>query len=156
VTIESVAAARAAARFSKSMEVALASVNLSLPQYRLLAYLSRGSERASALAGRLDVSPPSLTALVDGAVARGLVEGVTAEEDRRSVRHVITATGAETLERADEAVAARLNGVTQHLSAAQARKVLEGLELLGEAMDAARQAREEQAPTATATVGGRA
>jgi long-chain acyl-CoA synthetase len=149
VTIESVAAARAAARFSKSMEVALASVNLSLPQYRLLAFLSRGSERASALAGRLDVSPPSLTALVDGAVARGLVERVTAEEDRRSVRHVITAVGEEALAKADDAVAARLNGVTQHLSAAQARKVLEGLELLGDAMDLARQARENQTPTAT-------
>jgi long-chain acyl-CoA synthetase len=153
VTIESVAAARAAARFSKSMEVALAGVNLSLPQYRLLAYLSRGSERASALAGRLDVSPPSLTALVDGAVARGLVERVTAEEDRRSVRHIITPAGADALARADEAVAARLASVLEHLSASQTRKALEGLELLGQAMDLARQAREDQP---AASVGGRA
>ena len=138
------AAARAAARFSKSMEVALASVNLSLPQYRLLAYLSGGPERATALAGRLDVSPPSLTALVDGAVARNLVERVTAEEDRRSVRHVITPAGAEALARADDAVAARLAAVTEHLSPAQAKKALEGLELLGKAMDLSRAAREKQ------------
>ena len=138
------AAARAAARFSKSMEVALAEVNLSLPQYRLLAYLSGGPERATALAGRLDVSPPSLTALVDGAVARKLVERVTAEEDRRSVRHVITPTGAEALARADEAVSARLAAVTEHLSPAQAKKALEGLELLGRAMDLGRAAREKQ------------
>ena len=138
------AAARAAARFSKSMEVALSSVNLSLPQYRLLAFLSESPERATALAGRLDVSPPSLTALVDGAVARQLVERVTAEEDRRSVRHVITPKGAEALARADEAVAARLAAVTDHLSPAQARKCLEGLELLGRAMDLGRAAREKQ------------
>jgi long-chain acyl-CoA synthetase len=134
------------------MEVALSSVNLSLPQYRLLAFLSGGPERATALAGWLDVSPPSLTALVDGAVARQLVERVASEEDRRCVRHVITTTGAEALARADEAVAARLAGVTEHLSPAQARKALEGLELLGRAMDLARQARDAEP---AAPIGGR-
>jgi long-chain acyl-CoA synthetase len=149
VSIESVAAARAAARFSKSMEVALSSVNLSLPQYRLLAFLSGGPERATALAGWLDVSPPSLTALVDGAVARHLVERVASEEDRRCVRHVLTATGAEALEKADEAVAQRLAMFTQHLTPAQERKALEGLELLGQAMNLARQAREQDSDKAT-------
>jgi long-chain acyl-CoA synthetase len=137
-----VAAARAAARFSKAMEVALSNVGLSLPQYRLLAFLSGGPERATALAGRLDVSPPSLTALVDGAVARKLVERVASEEDRRCVRHVITDAGAETLARADEAVAQRLAAATDFLSPAQAKKALEGLELLGHALDLAREARE--------------
>lgn len=138
------AAARAAARFSKSMEVALSSVNLSLPQYRLLTFLAGGPERATALAGRLDVSPPSLTALVDGAVARNLVERVTAEEDRRSVRHVITPAGAEALALADEAVSARLAAMTDHLSPSQAKKCLEGLELLGKAMDLHRASRDKQ------------
>ncbi|HUP84929.1 MAG TPA: MarR family winged helix-turn-helix transcriptional regulator [Acidimicrobiales bacterium] len=143
MSIESVAAARAAARFSKSMEVALSSVNLSLPQYRLLAFLSGGPERATALAGWLDVSPPSLTALVDGAVARKLVERVATEEDRRCVRHVITQEGAAALAEADDAVAARLAAVTGHLTAAQAKKALEGLELLGKAMDLARAVRSD-------------
>ena len=149
MSIESVAAARAAARFSKSMEVALSSVNLSLPQYRLLAFLSGGPERATALAGWLDVSPPSLTALVDGAVARKLVERVASEEDRRCVRHVLTPIGAEALERADEAVAQRLQTFTQHLTPAQARKAIEGLELLGQAMNLARDAREKESDKAT-------
>ena len=149
MSIESVAAARAAARFSKSMEVALSSVNLSLPQYRLLAFLSGGPERATALAGWLDVSPPSLTALVDGAVARKLVERVASEEDRRCVRHVLTPIGAEALERADEAVAQRLQTFTQHLTPAQARKAIEGLELLGQAMNLARDAREKDSDKAT-------
>ncbi len=139
------------------MEVALATVGLSLPQYRLLAFLSGGPERATALAGWLDVSPPSLTALVDGAVARSLVERIAAEDDRRCVRHVITPTGAEALERADLAVAARLDEVTQHLSPAQAKRALEGLELLGKALDIAREVRTaaEAAPKAAAAAAGR-
>lgn len=150
LTSAPVAAARAAARFSKSMEVALSSVGLSLPQYRLLAFLSGGPERATALAGWLDVSPPSLTALVDGAVARNLVERVASEEDRRCVRHVITPGGGAALERADAAVADRLADVTRHLAPAQARKALEGLELLGKALDLAREAATEQPPRETA------
>ena len=141
-----VAAARAAARFSKAMEVALAEVGLSLPQYRLLVFLSGGPERATALAGWLEVSPPSLTALVDGAVARQLVERVTSEEDRRGVRHVITPQGEEALARGDGAVGLRLSGALDHLSPAQARKALEGLELLGQAMAAAREARQAATP----------
>jgi len=137
------------------MEVALATVGLSLPQYRLLAFLSGGPERATALAGWLDVSPPSLTALVDGAVARHLVERVAAEDDRRCVRHVITPNGAEALARADLAVAERLDDVTQHLSPAQAKRALEGLELLGKALDIARETRTaaEAAPKATVAAG---
>lgn len=133
-----VVAARAAARFSKSMEVALAAVGLSLPQYRLLAFLSGGPERATALAGWLDVSPPSLTALVDGAVTRGLVERVAVDDDRRCVRHVITTAGGEALESADRAVAERLAATVAHLSPAQSRRCLEGLELLGKALGLAR------------------
>ena len=150
-----IAAARAAARFSKSMEVVLSDVGLSLPQYRLLAFLSGGPERATALAGWLDVSPPSLTALVDGAVARKLVERVASEEDRRCVRHVITEAGGEALGRADAAIAERLASVTGHLSPGQAKKALEGLELLGKALDLAREARdaEEKQPS---TSGSRA
>ena len=143
------AAARAAARFSKALEVALAAVGLSLPQYRLLAFLAGGPERATALAGWLDVSPPSLTALVDGAVARKLVERVAAEDDRRCVRHVITPDGHEALARADAAVSEKLVAVTARLSPAQARKVVEGLELLGRALD------EPRAPEARSTAAAR-
>ncbi len=130
------------------MEVALATVGLSLPQYRLLAFLSGGPERATALAAWLDVSPPSLTALVDGAVARSLVQRAAAEDDRRCVRHVITPIGAEALGRADLAVAERLADVTQHLSPAQAKRALDGLELLGKALDLAREARGGAGPDA--------
>lgn len=86
---------------------------------------------------------------MDGAVARKLVERVASEEDRRCVRHVITDVGGEALMRADDAVAARLAQVTEHLSPSQARKALEGLELLGRAMDLAREARDQESATAS-------
>lgn len=130
------------------MEVALSEVGLSLPQYRLLAFLSGGPERATALAGWLDVSPPSLTALVDGAVARSLVERVAAEDDRRCVRHVITDLGHDLLATGDAALAAKLETVTGRLTPGQARKVTDGLELLGRALDASREARNTEDATA--------
>lgn len=130
-------AGRAAARLAKALELALGDVNASLPQYRLLAFLSGGPERATALAGMLEVSPPTLTALVDGTVAKGLVERRSVEDDRRCVRHVLTPAGEQALAAADAAVTARLEELLGHLTPAQGRKVVEGLELLGVALTAA-------------------
>ena len=144
-------AGRAAARLSKALEVALGATKLSLPQYRLLLFLSGGSERATALAGWLDVSPPSLTALVDGAVARGLVERVALEEDRRCVRHQITPLGHHALAEADVALAAKLAAITANLEPADAERALEGLRLVGRAMDIGRAKQEAEKETAGAT-----
>src|SRR5438552_18615506 len=76
-------AARALARLARHVEHALDSLELSLPQYRLLSLLGDGSSASSALAGRLAVSPPSVTAVVDGLVTRGLVERHADAADRR-------------------------------------------------------------------------
>lgn len=138
------AAARAAARLSKSLEVGLGDAGLSLPQYRLLAFLAGGPERASALADWLSVSPPSLTALVDGAVAKGLVQRVAVQDDRRAVRHVLTDGGKDALAAGDAAVASRLTDLTDRLTPSEARRVVEGLQLLGRALDAAREHRDAE------------
>ena len=154
MTLEStppVLAARAAARFSKLLELALSDVNLSLPQYRLLLFLSRAPEqRAAVLAGSLDVSPPSLTALVDGCVARGLVERVTSPEDRRRVLHLVTAAGHDLLARADATVAELLTDVVGNVPPAKAKRVVDGLEALGEAMELGAAARRTAHDTAMA------
>src|ERR1700712_4166981 len=67
--------------------------DLTLPQYRVLGVLSTGEERASALAARLSVAKPTLTALVDSLVERGYVIRETADGDRRAVRLSITTAG---------------------------------------------------------------
>ena len=90
------------------MEIGLATADLSLPQYRVLGLLDESSAVSSDLAERLAVRPPSVTAIVDGLVARGLVERRTVVSDRRQVDHVLTDSGRQALDTADAAVAARL------------------------------------------------
>ena len=100
---------RAAARLGRVVENALATVDLSLPQYRMLVFLAEGGPAAaSALAGKLGVSRPSVTALVDGMVARGWVQRSADPVDRRRVAHGVTEAGLAALERADDVVEARM------------------------------------------------
>ncbi len=115
------AAARATVRLAKVSEIALREVELSLPQYRLLTYLAEGSAAAAALAERLIVSRPSVTTLVDGLVARGLVERQGDAADRRRVDHLLTVEGRRTLERADAEVATMLGSLTDRLGPDDAR-----------------------------------
>ena len=104
-------AARAVARLAKQVEVALGPLDLSLPQYRVLALLGEGSTASSVLARRLAVSPPSVTAVVDGLVGRGLVERQADPEDRRRLTLLLTKDGTKLLAAADAAAEARLDEI---------------------------------------------
>ncbi len=106
---------RAAAWVGKQVDIALAAVDLSASQYRVLGLLDEQSAISSDLAQRLAVRPPSVTAIVDGLVQRGLVERRTVAGDRRRVDHVLTAAGRQSLAAADRAVAARLGEITAAL-----------------------------------------
>jgi DNA-binding MarR family transcriptional regulator len=132
---------RAAARLAKHVEIALDHVGLSLPQYRVLIILEKGSTAASVLASNLVVSPPSVTALVDGLVTRGFVERVSVAGDRRRVEHVLTGQGRKALAEADAAVNARLDEIAGYLPAGERSKVVTGLRLWLKAMDAYVEAR---------------
>jgi len=102
------------------VEIGLGSVDLSLPQYRILGLLDEHSEVSSVLAERLAVRPPTVTAVVDGLVARGLVERQAVEGDRRRVGHALTAEGLAVLHGADAAIEARLVVVTDAMDDASA------------------------------------
>jgi DNA-binding MarR family transcriptional regulator len=128
--------ARVLARLSRIVEQSLADDELSLSQYRLLAFLSRGDWAASALADRLDVSRPSHTGLVDGLVKRGLVERRPGTVDRRRVDHVLTRAGRRALEAADAKADAELRDVFADLPADVAADARRALCRLHEAMDA--------------------
>jgi long-chain acyl-CoA synthetase len=127
---------RAAARLAKHVEIALAQVGLSSPQYRVLILLGRGSAVASALAANLVVSPPSVTALVDGLVARGLVARRSDAGDRRRVSHVLTHEGQRMLAEADAAVSSRLEEVADFLPSRDRAKAIAALRLWENAMNA--------------------
>lgn len=99
---------RTAAWLAKQVEVGLASVDLSLSQYRVLSFLDGSTAVSSDLAERLAVRPPSVTAVVDGLVGRGLVERRTGVADRRQVEHGLTPAGRRALALADATVSSRL------------------------------------------------
>lgn len=101
-------AAHAAALLAKSVEVALQEVDLSPSQYRLLAFLDEAPSAATALASKLSVTRPSLTALVDGLASRGYVVRTTDPADRRRVTHEISASGRDAVAAADRAIQGRL------------------------------------------------
>ena len=128
---------RTAAWLSKQVERALADVDLSLPQYRILGMLAEGASMPSALAERLAVRRPTVTAVVDGLVARGLVERSPADDDRRSVTHTLTAKGKRLLAKADAAADARLVAIARSLDDAESTgRALEGLDLWRSALRA--------------------
>jgi long-chain acyl-CoA synthetase len=129
---------RVAARLAKVVERALTDLDLSLAQYRLLGNLSDGPSQASTLAERLIVSRPSITALADGLVERGLVTRQGSDGDRRRVMHVLTDAGRTTLDDADAAIEQRLLTIATELSEPDGRRAFRGLDVWGRALDAFR------------------
>jgi DNA-binding MarR family transcriptional regulator len=85
--------------------------DMTLPQFRVLTLIGSSPERASRLAERAAVSRPSLTGLLDGLEARGWVQRVQVEGDRRGVSLELTRTGATALRHAERAMAAELDAV---------------------------------------------
>jgi long-chain acyl-CoA synthetase len=132
-------AARAVARLAKQVEVALAPLDLSLPQYRALALLGDGSTASSVLARRLAVSPPSVTAVIDGLVGRGLVERRPDPEDRRRLTLLLTREGTKLLAAADAAAELRLDELAGYCDEPPT-----GLDLWNTGLDRNREAQLEQ------------
>jgi long-chain acyl-CoA synthetase len=127
---------------AKQVELGLGSVDLSVPQYRVLGLLDESSAFSSALAERLAVRPPSITAIIDGLVARGLVERHPDESDRRRVDHALTDSGLTVLTKADAAVTARLSDIAGCLGdPVETERALDGLATWRQAFIAYRAAR---------------
>jgi DNA-binding MarR family transcriptional regulator len=99
-------AARAVVRVARILEHA--ATGLTLPQYRLLAMVDSGDQRASQLAGRLALSKPTVTAVVEGLVERGFLARSEVSGDRRAVCLSLTEAGRGALAATDAAMGARL------------------------------------------------
>jgi len=130
---------RTAARLARQLELALGTVELSLAQYRMLLQLAEGAEASTSLARKLAVSAPSVTAVVDGLVQRGVVVRSQSEQDRRRVSLALTDLGRELLGRAEDAVRARLEEIAGSLGdEVRAEDALLALALWGDALEAYR------------------
>jgi long-chain acyl-CoA synthetase len=108
---------RVVARLARQVELAAATVELTLSQYRVLGILGDGREAASVLADKLAVSRPSVTGVIDGLVARGLVRRDPDQADRRRIDLGLTDDGREVLARADAEVERRLTDIAGHAEA---------------------------------------
>jgi long-chain acyl-CoA synthetase len=136
---------RVAAWLSKRVEVALNEVDLTLPQFRVLGILAEGSNASSGLAHRLAVRPPSVTALIDGLVARNLVERKHEEGDRRRISLLLTRGGEQILAEANRTLDAYIGSIAATLPPEDEAVALRSLELWGQALSNFRQLR-TQAP----------
>ncbi len=125
---------RVAAWLSKRIEVALGEVDLTLPQYRVLGILAEGSNAASGLANRLAVRPPSVTALIDGLVAKGLVERRHEQGDRRRIALRLTPDGDRIVAEADRMLDEYLGSIAATLPDPDRASALHSLELWGQAL----------------------
>ncbi|MDQ3574489.1 MAG: MarR family transcriptional regulator [Actinomycetota bacterium] len=125
-------AVRTIARLARLLECGCA--DLSLAQYRILAMVDAGDERASRLAERLAVAKPTVTAVVDGLVERGCLKRSPVPGDRRAIRITITAAGRRTLRAAETAMAQRLEPVMSRLE--HPSRTAAALGALGKALDA--------------------
>ena len=80
--------------------------DMTLPQFRVLSVIASSPERANRIAEKAAMSRPSLTGLLDGLEARGWVQRVDVEGDRRGVSLEVTRAGADALKQAERAMTA--------------------------------------------------
>src|SRR3972149_6799273 len=103
-------------------------LGLTLTQLRVLLVLrAEDGASASVLAERLKVTPSPLTRIVARLVGQGLVRRETDDNDRRLVRHYLSANGPSTVEELERGGRARMNEVMDRLSDAQMERLGPGL-----------------------------
>ena len=105
-------AVRGLALAARSLEQAAG--DLTLAQYRVLAFVAAGTERSSLVAEGLALAKPTVTAAVDGLVERKLLTREAVAGDRRSLRLAVTPAGASALREAEHAMGERLDRVLEH------------------------------------------
>ena len=112
-------------------------LGLTLTQIRVLYVLRQdGGAPAGFLAERLRVTPPTLTRIVDRLARLGLVRRREDDEDRRLVRHHLTAKGSETLAELERTGRAFLTEILRQLPKEKLERLLCALEDLSQAAEA--------------------
>ncbi len=105
---------------------------LSVPQFRVLAYLNRRSGASlSELTEHIGLTLPSMSKMMDGLVERGLATRAEDPEDRRRVVLGLTAEGHEAFQIARAGTQIDLAQQMNRLSAEQLATVSAAMEILG-------------------------
>ena len=105
-------AVRGLALAARSLEQAAG--DLTLAQYRVLAYVAAGAARSSLVARGLALAKPTVTAAVDGLVERALLTREAVVGDRRSLRLAVTRAGQAALRDAERSMGGRLDEILEY------------------------------------------
>ena len=121
-------------RFIRTEMRSRRAASLSVPQFRVLTFLSRQpGAPLSSVAEHLGIARSTASATVDRLVRRKLVSRTTHPEERRSIVLTLTTARVEHLQLVRDAASARMAKVLAGLSAADLLQVSQGLSLLGNA-----------------------
>lgn len=112
-------------------------LGLTMSQIRVLFLLHREPGiMAGLLAERLGVRPATVTGIVDRLVDQGLVRRCAAPDDRRVVRHQLTARGSAVMSEISRAGRAYIGGVLEQLDNAALTHLRESLVAFTQAAEA--------------------
>jgi len=105
--------------------------DLSVPQFRTLIFLNRNpGEQLSNLAEHLGLTPPSASKLIDGLVAKQLVERQASLTDRRCITLRLTPTGKKLLDASYQETQAFFTDLFAGLSDSDRSNMIQSLQLL--------------------------
>jgi DNA-binding MarR family transcriptional regulator len=101
-----------------------------LPQFRVLSHLNRGSRCLSDLAARQHVSLATMSKIVTGLVDRGYVERTSEGNDRRYITLRLTRKGQRFFDKTNAHTHQRIVARVKSLSNEERRRIVEGLRVL--------------------------
>lgn len=105
--------------------------DLSVPQFRTLAYISRHPGASLSEATEfIGLTLSSMSILVNGLVERGIVEREVSSQDRRRIHLTLTPVGEHMLDGARQGTVARIAELIADLQPAERTTVYDALELL--------------------------
>jgi len=118
----------------RSMRTAVAQYvgsGTTLPQFRVLSHLNRGSRCLSDLAARQHVSLATMSKIVTGLVQRGYVKRISEEGDRRYITLRLTLKGQRFFCRAHAHAHRVIVGRIRALSGKERERIVSGLAVIG-------------------------
>ena len=122
----------------RALELAVRQTGLSSSKFRALSLVNANITSSGLIARFLDVTPSTVTTVMDGLVSEGLVVRVRGDHDRRRVDYELTDIGCKTLDGANAAALRALSTLADNIDSADRDVAFRGLDLWTQAIDARR------------------
>lgn len=105
---------------------------LTIPQFRILAKLSKGIATNSELAEWMGVSAPTMTRMIDPLFKRNLVSKKSEPNDRRQIKLMLTESGQALHSKIYKVVHLKFTKIVSELSTEKKKMMVNGLYILRE------------------------